>query len=110
MTDIITHQGDAAAAAAPRPAPGRKHAAGMTRTIYRLLGLVAALAITLTAFISGTGTAKASVGYGTTGHVYMNLTGNASQDSQNMYTQLIRSLRNTSGYQVPTGVNNGGIM
>jgi hypothetical protein len=110
MADIITHQGDAAAAAAPGPAPGRKHAAGMTRTIYRLLGLVAALAIALTAFISGTGTAKATVGYGSTGHVYMNLTGSASQYSQDMYALLIQSLRNTSGYQVPTGVNNGAIM
>ena len=110
MTDIITGREGAAAAAAPGPAPGRKHAAGRTRTRYRLLALVAALAITVTAFISGAGTAKATVGYGQVGHVYMNLTGYSSQDSQNMYMLLIQSLRNTSGYQAPTGVNNQGIM
>ena len=98
MANNVTLQEDAAAAAAHGPAPGRKHAVSLTRTGYRLLGLVAALAITLTAFISGTGAAKADIGDVNVGHVWMNLSGYASADQANQYTELISSLRNAAGH------------
>jgi Ribosome inactivating protein len=98
MADIITCQEDAAAATAPKPAPSRKHAAGVTRTLYRFLGVVAALAITLTAFISGTGTAKADTNQWSVSHVYMGLGNGPSQTQQSQYYGLITSLRNAAGH------------
>jgi hypothetical protein len=98
MADIITGQENTRAVASPGTAAGRKHAVSLTRTGYRLLGLVAALAIALTAFISGTGTAKADIGDVNVGHVWMNLSGYASVDQANQYSQLISSLRAAAGH------------
>jgi hypothetical protein len=88
MADIITHQEDTRAVAAPGPAPRRKRA---------LLGLIAALAIVLTTFISGIGTAKADTPSWTVSHVYMNI-GRPGQNAQNAYYGLIQSLRDAAGH------------
>ena len=87
MADIVTHQDDTRAAAAPGPAPRRKRA---------LLGLIAALAVALT-FISGIGTARADTSSWTVNHVYMNL-GPPGQSAQSQYYGLIQSLRDAAGH------------
>jgi hypothetical protein len=87
MADIITHQQDTRAVAAPGPAPRRKHA---------LLGLIAALAIALT-FISGIGTAKADTPSWRVSHVYMNI-GPPGGNAHNAYYGLIQSLRDAAGH------------
>jgi hypothetical protein len=88
MADIITHQEDTRAVVAPGPAPGRKHT---------LLGSIAALAMALTMFISGFGTARADTAQWSVRHVYMNL-GSPGQSQQSQYYGLIRSLRDAAGH------------
>jgi hypothetical protein len=89
MADMITHQGDTRAVAAPGPAPGRTCVP---------LALIAALAIALTSFISGIGTARADTPQWSVSHVYMNLTVAPGQSAQSQYYGLIRSLRNAAGH------------
>jgi hypothetical protein len=89
MADIITHQEDTRAVAEPGPAPRRKHA---------LLGLIAALAIALTTFISGIGTAKADTAQWSVSHVYMNIAVVPGNAAQSQYYGLIASLRAAAGH------------
>jgi hypothetical protein len=65
---------------------------------HRLLAVIAALALALTALISGIGTANADTGEYFTSHVYMNLGIGPGQGQGSQYSSLISSLRNAAGH------------